>query len=246
MFDENVESRGPIAIAIRMIDYLVTWRIVSSLPIVSTPRHPIFTKIKFTARENRNGTDNSVIKHVTEHFENSTTIRARFPRRTTEHGCQPMCAYVERFQREKREERRGPEWNEERGKIIKRESTKDDLPATRWNNFPANTVATFKRQRMQRFSRREAETKRGGRKRESSIYFRGKKEEKAKKRKISSPLEKIEKPLYTVFAVFTYVNAKNGKGKKQGKKKWNDRFRFRSNDHPNELSSAIITANITV
>lgn len=245
MFDENVESRGPIAIATRMIDYLVTWRIVSSLPIVSTPRHPIFTKIKFTARENRNGTDNSVIKHVTEHFENSTTIRARFPRRTTEHGCQPMCAYVERFQREKREERRGPEWNEERGKIIKRESTKDDLPATRWNNFPANTVATFKRQRMQRFSRHgERQKQREEDEKENRRFILG--ERKKKKRRKERSLEKIEKSLYTVFAVFTYVNAKNGKGKKQGKKKWNDRFRFRSNDRPNELSSAIITANITV
>lgn len=196
MFDENVESRGPIAIATRMIDYLVTWRIVSSLPIVSTPRHPIFTKIKFTARENRNGTDNSVIKHVTEHFENSTTIRARFPRRTTEHGCQPMCAYVERFQREKREERRGPEWNEERGKIIKRESTKDDLPATRWNNFPANTVATFKRQRMKRFSRHgERQKQREEDEKENRRFILGERKKKKRRKERSLPLSRKSRNL---------------------------------------------------
>lgn len=81
-----------------MIDYLVTWLLVSSLPIVSTPSY-IFTRI--TAPENRNGTDNSVIKHLTEHFENSTVIRlsklvSRDDERTTEHAYQPMCAYIEK------------------------------------------------------------------------------------------------------------------------------------------------------
>lgn len=68
-----------------------------------------------------------------------------------------MRVYRERFRRgrrgreRERESGRRLEWNEERGKIIKRESTKNDLLATWWNNFPANTVATFKRHCMHRF-----------------------------------------------------------------------------------------------
>lgn len=164
-----------------------------------------------------------------------------------------LCARIQKDSSagtERRGERERLEWNEERekerGKIIKRESAKNDLPATRWNNFPANTVATFKRHCMHRFLRRngenEAETKRERRERKSSIYFRGKKEEeKAKERKIFFPFrENLCSFLAPVYGIYVC------KFEKRRKKKWNDKFRFRSNDHPNELSSAIITANITV
>lgn len=88
----------------------------------------------------------------------------------------------------------------------------------------------------------EAETKRERRERKSSIYFRGKKEEeKAKERKIFFPFrENLCSFLAPVYGIYVC------KFEKRRKKKWNDKFRFRSNDHPNELSSAIITASITV
>lgn len=136
-----------------------------------------------------------------------------------------MRSYTERFQRgngEKgRERETGMERRErERGKIIKRESAKNDLPATRWNNFPANTVATFKRHCMHRFLRRngenEAETKRERRERKSSIYFRGEKRRRKSEGK-KDLLSLSRKSLFfpRLYTVFTYVNARNG-GRKSG------------------------------
>lgn len=68
-----------------------------------------------------------------------------------------------------------------------------------------------------------------------------KEEEKAKERKIFFPFrENLCSFLAPVYGIYVC------KFEKRRKKKWNDKFRFRSNDHPNELSSAIITASITV
>lgn len=77
---------------------------------------------------------------------------------------------------------------------------------------------------------------------ENRRFILGGKRKKKKRRKERSsfPFEKIfvlSSPVYGIYVC---------KFEKRRKKKWNDKFRFRSNDHPNELSSAIITANITV
>ena len=107
-----------------------------------------------------------------------------------------------------------------------------------------SSAGTERRGERERLEWNEEREKERGKiiKRESAIYFRGKKEEeKAKERKIFFPFrENLCSFLAPVYGIYVC------KFEKRRKKKWNDKFRFRSNDHPNELSSAIITANITV
>lgn len=166
-----------------MIDYFVTLRRLGRLPSLPIAPWPFLMvnsqaenrKASFgitlvvIKRRERTLFESPIVSRVSRRDERPPTINRE--------ACLPWRGITERFQRRKREAsfHRGRRTRDERGEREPRETADNKagvheewFTGSRWNNFPANTVATLKRHCMVSATRRadttsesHAETKGG-------------------------------------------------------------------------------------